>query len=249
MQWTLHILCLHSCPCRLGDFAVQFFCKPILKRLDILLKKKISFVLWFALPYFLCIWASFVFFLQILFFSSSFLWQSLILCLQSENHSGTHLYSKFRTQAHVQNRHFFLMCCLKDPKVMLADMWDQRAKKLCISLRTVFWNKEHKKRRNASWWANQKPSFCLGNLKEEVKLGLVCRELIRAAGFPGLNVNKCLCKPKGLCPWNRPLKNRGRTEGAFEPVRHLPSSPVKTLYYSWSNEYSFIWPLIKDYFN
>lgn len=255
MQWTLHILCLHSCLCRLGGFAAQFFCKPILKKLDILFKKKKS-SLFYGLhrPYSPCIWTFFIFFLQILFFLSSFLLQSLILCLQFGNHLGTHLYSNFRTQAHVQSGHLFLMCYLKDPKVMLADMWDQRAKqKLRTSLKTVFWNKEHKKWRNVSWWANQKPSFCLGNEKEEAKLGLVWREVvpkvIRAAGFSELNENKCLCKPKGLCPWNRSLKHHCRTEGAFEPGRHLPSSTVKTSYYSWSNKYSFIWPLIKDYFN
>lgn len=140
------------------------------------------------------------FFLQILLFLSSFLLQSLILCLQLENHSGTQLYPNFRTQTPVQNRHFFLMCHLKDLKVMLAHMWDQRAKqKLCTSLKTVFWNKEHKEWRNVSWGASQKPSFCFGKEKG-VKLGLVWKEVvpkvIRAAGFSESNVNKCLCKPK-----------------------------------------------------
>lgn len=51
-----------------------------------------------------------------------FLLQSLILSLQPEKHSGTHLQSNFSTQADVQSRHSFLMCHLKDPKVMLADM-------------------------------------------------------------------------------------------------------------------------------
>lgn len=237
---------------------VKFFCKHIFKKLDILLKKNPSQnkpPLFFGLhcPYFQCIWTSLIFFLQILFFLSSYLLQWLILCLKFGNHSMVHLYSNFRAQAHVQNEHFLLMCHLKHLKVMLADMWDQRAKqKLCTRLQTILWNEEHKEWRSVSWWANQKPSLFLGNEKEEVKLGLVWREVvpevIRAAGFSELKVNKCLCKPKGFCPWNRSLWHHGRTEGAFEPGRHLPSFTVKSSYYSWSNKYGFIWPLIKDYF-
>lgn len=102
-----------------GGFAIQFCCKPIFKKFRFSLKNLLC-----SMACTVSIFSAFK--LPLFFPSNSLSFGPLSFCSHwfclSKNCSGTPLYSNFSTRVHVQTRHSFLMCHLKDPKVMLAGM-------------------------------------------------------------------------------------------------------------------------------